>query len=398
MPGPGSHDRARARRRRAGGGHDDHRAPVVAGQPPVPVLHEGRRPRRTSPTSRWRASRASTRTRRGVIKLYDHPFNQAAPHLRGLRRAVPRAVDARRDCRPSSRWSSSRRPDRPCRAGRHLRRLQPAVRARAGERGWSPPCCRPWAPRRSPTASPPRAGDEARLAAEAIARGFRRIVAVGGDGTWSNVGNAIIRSGVGRRPRPGARGDRVRPRQVRSASPRSDLAGCARDRARRPLAAHRRRAHRGPLLPERRRASASTSRSSRTRGRCGTSGATSSTCTARSASCTASRASRSRWRLDGEAPARREMLMLVIANARIFGGGFKIAPEADLADGRLDVVSFANMPLLAPAVDHGPAAARHPRRGAGGAHRRARRASSCASTRRPPTRRTGSGIARRRPS
>ena len=39
-------------------------------------------------------------------------------------------------------------------------------------------------------------GDEARLTTEAIARGFRVIVAVGGDGTWSNVGNAILRSGV----------------------------------------------------------------------------------------------------------------------------------------------------------------------------------------------------------
>ena len=49
--------------------------------------------------------------------------------------------------------------------------------------------------------------------------------------------------------------------------------------------------------------------------------------------------------VDGEAPARGEMLMLVVANARIFGGGFKIAPAADLADGELDVVTFANMPL-----------------------------------------------------
>lgn len=39
-------------------------------------------------------------------------------------------------------------------------------------------------------------GDEARLAEEAIRRGFRRIVAVGGDGTWSNVGNAILRTGA----------------------------------------------------------------------------------------------------------------------------------------------------------------------------------------------------------
>src|SRR5688500_4511137 len=49
--------------------------------------------------------------------------------------------------------------------------------------------------------------------------------------------------------------------------------------------------------------------------------------------------------MDGEAPARREMLMLVAANARIFGGGFKIAPAADLGDGQLEIVSFANMPL-----------------------------------------------------
>jgi diacylglycerol kinase family enzyme len=48
---------------------------------------------------------------------------------------------------------------------------------------------------------------------------------------------------------------------------------------------------------------------------------------------------------DGGAERRQEMLMLVIANARVFGGGFRIAPQADLADGQLDVVAFANMPL-----------------------------------------------------
>src|SRR5206468_8870752 len=40
-----------------------------------------------------------------------------------------------------------------------------------------------------------RAGDEVNIATQALGRGFRRIVAVGGDGTWSNVGNAILRSG-----------------------------------------------------------------------------------------------------------------------------------------------------------------------------------------------------------
>lgn len=39
-------------------------------------------------------------------------------------------------------------------------------------------------------------GDEAAVAADAIARGFTTIVAVGGDGTTSNVANAILRSGA----------------------------------------------------------------------------------------------------------------------------------------------------------------------------------------------------------
>jgi len=42
---------------------------------------------------------------------------------------------------------------------------------------------------------------------------------------------------------------------------------------------------------------------------------------------------------------RRDLLMLVLANARVFGGGFQIAPAADLADGRLDVSVFANVGL-----------------------------------------------------
>ncbi len=37
--------------------------------------------------------------------------------------------------------------------------------------------------------------------------------------------------------------------------------------------------------------------------------------------------------------------MLIIANARVFGGGFKIAPRADLEDGQLDAVGFLNMGL-----------------------------------------------------
>jgi diacylglycerol kinase family enzyme len=50
-----------------------------------------------------------------------------------------------------------------------------------------------------------------------------------------------------------------------------------------------------------------------------------------------------RLQADGGAPEPLDLLMLVIANARVFGGGFRIAPDADLADGRLDAVWFANM-------------------------------------------------------
>ena len=46
---------------------------------------------------------------------------------------------------------------------------------------------------------------------------------------------------------------------------------------------------------------------------------------------------------DGQTLGRQDMLMVIVANARVFGGGFKVAPWADLEDGRLDAVSFANM-------------------------------------------------------
>ncbi|MGQ0723308.1 MAG: diacylglycerol/lipid kinase family protein [Candidatus Eiseniibacteriota bacterium] len=46
---------------------------------------------------------------------------------------------------------------------------------------------------------------------------------------------------------------------------------------------------------------------------------------------------------EGSGPARRAAhLMLVVANGGIFGGSFRIAPRAELADGRLDLVSIAD--------------------------------------------------------
>jgi diacylglycerol kinase (ATP) len=50
--------------------------------------------------------------------------------------------------------------------------------------------------------------------------------------------------------------------------------------------------------------------------------------------------------IDGAASARHELLMLIVANARIFGGTFRIAPRAVVDDGRLDAFAFANMGLV----------------------------------------------------
>jgi diacylglycerol kinase (ATP) len=41
-------------------------------------------------------------------------------------------------------------------------------------------------------------------------------------------------------------------------------------------------------------------------------------------------------------PERIDHLMLIVANARVFGGSFRIAPRADLHDGLLDLVSIGN--------------------------------------------------------
>ena len=49
---------------------------------------------------------------------------------------------------------------------------------------------------------------------------------------------------------------------------------------------------------------------------------------------------------NGSDAARVDHLMLVIANGRWFGGSFDIAPQADLADGRIDLVSIRDAPPL----------------------------------------------------
>ena len=49
---------------------------------------------------------------------------------------------------------------------------------------------------------------------------------------------------------------------------------------------------------------------------------------------------------EGASLGRHDLLMLIVANAKFFGGKFKIAPAADLCDGRLEILRFSNMGLL----------------------------------------------------
>ena len=188
------------------------------------------------------------------------------------------------------------------------------------------------------------AGDEGRITAEALGRGYRRIVAVGGDGTWSNVGNAIIRSGVdaalGLVP-AGTGCDLAKSLGV----PKRDIAGCARIARE----GHTRRIDVGRIehcyflnVAGFGFDIAVIEDSLKVRFLGGD---------LLYIYCALRQLHRYpgfafSMGIDGEAPVPREMLMLVVANARIFGGGFQIAPAADLADGLLDVVTFANMPLL----------------------------------------------------
>ncbi len=186
-----------------------------------------------------------------------------------------------------------------------------------------------------------RAGEEGELAFRAVADGFGTIVAVGGDGTWSNVGNAILRSG--KRSKlglvPGGTGcDFAKSLGI----PQRDVRGCAR------------------IILEGR---ARTIDVGRIEDRCFLNIAGFGYDVA---------VLEDSWSVgylegdllylycavrqlasfpgfpvelgcDSEEPRRRELLMLIFANARIFGGGFKVAPGADLEDGKLDAIAFGNM-------------------------------------------------------
>jgi diacylglycerol kinase (ATP) len=186
-----------------------------------------------------------------------------------------------------------------------------------------------------------RAGDEARLTAEAIGTGHETIVAVGGDGTWSNVGNAILASG--RRVRlglvPGGTGcDLAKSLGI----PPNDVRGCA------------------AIVAQGRVRSIDVGRIEN-RHFLNIAGFGYDVAVLEDSWSVAYlegnllylycalRQLRSfpgfsvEVASDGGPAQPRKLLMLVVANARVFGGGFQIAPGADLADGQLDVVAFGNM-------------------------------------------------------
>ena len=216
--------------------------------------------------------------------------------------------------------------------GRGARLLEPVLRALAEATGGA----------RIAHAVSARAGDEVAVAQQALAGGYRRLVAVGGDGTWSNVGNAILRSGIDAALGLVAGGtgcDLAKSLGV----PAQDPAAAARVVA----AGHTRAMDVGTV-----------------EGRyflnivgfgfdIAVIEDTWKVNYLRGAPLYFYCAVRQLYRfpgfpvevaVDGRPGAREEMLMLVIANARIFGGGFKVAPRADVADGQLDMVAFANMP------------------------------------------------------
>jgi YegS/Rv2252/BmrU family lipid kinase len=186
-------------------------------------------------------------------------------------------------------------------------------------------------------------GEEVALTERAIAEGCRTLVAVGGDGTWGNVAGAILRSGQPVRLGlvPGGTGsDFAKSLGI----PDDDVPACARivregherlidvgkiedhyflniagfgfdvaviedSRAARLL--------RGPLLY----LVCALSQLYRYPGL------------------------RMGLFVDGVFKGRERILMAVIANARIFGGGFQIAPGAVLDDGLLDGVVVRHAPL-----------------------------------------------------
>lgn len=184
-------------------------------------------------------------------------------------------------------------------------------------------------------------GDEARLAREAIARGFRRIVAVGGDGTWGNVGNAIISSGE-----PAALG-------LVPAGTGCDLAKTLgvpargiQELCRIVLAGRTRAIDVGRIEGKYFLNIAGFGYDVAVLEQSWSVGYLEGAalylyCALRQLG--SYRGFQLEAEADGLALGRQDMLMVIVANARVFGGGFQVAPQADVEDGLLNAVAFANM-------------------------------------------------------
>jgi diacylglycerol kinase (ATP) len=188
-------------------------------------------------------------------------------------------------------------------------------------------------------------GDEARLTELALARGFRKIVAVGGDGTWSNVGNAILRSGLPVQLGlvPGGTGcDLAKSLGI----PPHDVAACARII----LAGHTRAIDVGRIEDKFFLNIAGFGYDVAVIEDSWNIGYLEGSplylyCALRQIHSFAGFPVE--VEADGVPLGRQELLMLILANARVFGGGFKIAPGADLQDGQLDAMAFRNMGVWA---------------------------------------------------
>jgi diacylglycerol kinase (ATP) len=184
-------------------------------------------------------------------------------------------------------------------------------------------------------------GDEERLATEAIGRGFTTLVAVGGDGTWSNVGNGIMKSGkpVKLGLVPGGTGCDL----AKSLGIPPKNVGAA---GRIILEGHTRAIDVGRVEERYFLNIAGFGYDIAVLEDSWTVGYLEGEllylyCAIRQLG--SFPGFPVEIAADGGAPVQHELLMLILANARIFGGGFKIAPDADLGDGRLDVLAFRNM-------------------------------------------------------
>jgi diacylglycerol kinase (ATP) len=184
-------------------------------------------------------------------------------------------------------------------------------------------------------------GDEERLATEAIGRGFSTIVAVGGDGTWSNVGNGILKSGkpVKLGLIAGGTGcDLAKTLGI----PGKDLRAAGRVI----LDGHTRKIDVGRIEERYFLNIAGFGYDIAVIEDSWTVGYLEGEflylyCAIRQLG--SFPGFPVEVATDGGPFVPHELLMLILANARVFGGGFKIAPDADLGDGRLDVMAFRNM-------------------------------------------------------